>query len=445
MTTPINLLPPESTQCSSIARQSDGRLLLGGVTRRADTEFTPASQKSFAVRLMADGSQDTTFVPDLAGLSAVTALAVSSTGNVYAGGRDRSGQPGGVVLRLFAEGPLDPSFGRDGAAIVEPQTSVPGPADIRNIKVLANDALLVGGDGATACCAPRPFVARLLGDGAIGGPGVLGMTLGAMQAVQEGGQATLTVRRTGGSNGAISVGYATRGFGPSSEIAAPGDDYTLGAGRLSWGDGDTGERQIVIPISTDEFTEVPERFEVFLEAPEGGAGIGATASRVEIAGAGYPAGMFDVVADRTSAFEGAQVMFLVSRRYYSQGAVSVTLHIAASSSATPGDDFTNQGSTGAWTDVVLQWGDGDVSTKQVPVLLRRDDRGESAETLSVQLVSPAGGAAVGPAGETSVTIRDAVVPDQNSSRSGGGGGFGALGALMLGLTAALRRRGVRGR
>jgi uncharacterized delta-60 repeat protein len=421
-------------ECSSMASQSDGRWLLGGVGQRFASPFGPSSPKSFVARIMPDGSRDDTFVAETGSLSDVTALAVGATGAVYVAGYDGSGSAGATILRLFGDGLLDPSFGRGGTAIVEPETRRVQLATIRDIEVLSNDALLVGGGGPTLCCAQKAFAARLLGNGAGGGPGVLGMALNSL-TVEEGGQATLTVRRTGGSTGAISVGYATHDFG--SAVATAGQDYTQSSGRLSWGDGDTGDREIVIPITSDALTEVPERFEVHLEAPEGGAGIGAMTAEIQILGSGYPAGMFTLWVDRTQTSEGGQVVFLVQRDYYSQGPVSVTLRVASSGSATPGADFTSPGSSNGWNDVVLQWGDGDASIRQVTVPIRTDKSNDPDEMLTLEIVGPQGGAVVGTTTQASVTIRDIRPPN------GSGGGLGASGwlvASLLGLMGTLRGR-----
>ncbi len=79
------------------------------------------------------------------------------------------------------------------------------------MKVVGNDGLVVGGND----YAPghgNAFVARLLGDAAGGSPGVLGMKQERFLGTEQGAQAVLTVRRTGGSAGAVAVTYATRDF-----------------------------------------------------------------------------------------------------------------------------------------------------------------------------------------------------------------------------------------
>ncbi len=130
---------------------------------------------------------------------------------------------------------------------------------------------------------------------------------------EQGAQAVLSVRRTGGSQGAVAVTYATRDFPapPATgseyapgERATGGADYTATTGRLTWADGDVGEREIVVPIASDTNAEKPEFFEVVLESPEGGAGLGAFGADVEIAGASYPAGDLDHHGEHTQRDRG---------------------------------------------------------------------------------------------------------------------------------------------
>ena len=166
------------------------------------------------------------------------------------------------------------------------------------------------------------------------------------------GQAVLSVQRTGGSSGPIAVTYSSRRF-PDSPPTGPdyapgaratgGADYTTSTGRLTWADGDVGDKEIVVPIASDTTAEQPEFFEVVLEAPEGGAGLGAFGADVEIAGASYPAGDLTFQAELVEVTEGGQAAIYVYRKFYSQGVVSVTVRVAAGGSATPGQDFQGQG------------------------------------------------------------------------------------------------------
>jgi parallel beta-helix repeat protein len=90
-------------------------------------------------------------------------------------------------------------------------------------------------------------------------PGVINFTSSTF-AVNEGlPSATLTVTRTGGTDGAASVEFST-----SAGSATAGDDFTSTVGALQWASGDGNIRQITIPVIDDALDEPAETFTVTL-------------------------------------------------------------------------------------------------------------------------------------------------------------------------------------
>jgi subtilisin family serine protease len=87
--------------------------------------------------------------------------------------------------------------------------------------------------------------------------------------IEDGGQVTLTVTRTGSSNGAVSVDYAT-----SDDTATASDDYTQTSDTLNWADGDDADKPIPVDIIDDSLLESDETFIVSLANPTGGAELG---------------------------------------------------------------------------------------------------------------------------------------------------------------------------
>jgi len=440
---------PGSLFCSSLAVQPDGRVLLGGVDDGAN---------GYVGRLLANGAIDPSFnarvVPGR--FKSVSALAVGAAGSIFVTGNDQTGFSGALIVRLLADGTLDTLFGRAGATSVDLKTRRYSFPSINDMKVVGNDALVVGGNSYSYWSGGGPFVARLLGNAAGGSPGVLSMKQARVMGTEQDGRAVLSVRRTGGSQGAVAVTYATRDFPvpPAAgseyapgERATSGADYTTTTGRLAWADGDFSDREIVVPIASDTNAELPEFFEVVLESPEGGAGLGVFGSDVEIAGASYPAGDLTIQASEVGRNEGGVASFWINRNYYSQGAISVTVRVAAGGSASPGQDFSRSGSSD-WQDVVLTWGDGELGSKELTVPIARDDISEPTESFTLELVSPTGGAVLGSKSQVTMTVFD-LPPSGggvSSGGSGGGGGtFGWLGAMLLGLGGALRRRRIRNR
>ncbi|MDP6215374.1 MAG: Calx-beta domain-containing protein, partial [Acidimicrobiales bacterium] len=91
----------------------------------------------------------------------------------------------------------------------------------------------------------------------------------AAYAVEEAsGQAVVTVRRTSGSRGKVTVSYEVLPF-VGDNAAGLGDDYTSVSGTLSWEDGDVGDRTITVPLVDDEEVELDELFESQLFDPIG--------------------------------------------------------------------------------------------------------------------------------------------------------------------------------
>ena len=186
-----------------------------------------------------------------------------------------------------------------------------------------------------------------------------------------------------------------------------------------------------MPIAADSAPEQPERFEIVLESPTGGAGLGATGIDVEIVGSSYPRGDFAFVSGRQEGAEGDVAGLWVERRYYAEGPVSVEVRLSGGS-AEAGRDFTLAGS-GASNTVVLQWGDGEGGVKSFDINLRRDKANESLETIELELASPQGGAMLATPSRVTVDIVD-------TSPVRGGGIFAGIEALLLGILAALTRR-----
>jgi choice-of-anchor B domain-containing protein len=96
--------------------------------------------------------------------------------------------------------------------------------------------------------------------------GRLGFAVSAVQAAEDGTNAEVTVRRSGGIMGAVTVEYATSGL-----TATEGTDYTSTVGALSWNDGDMGDRVITVPLTDDNTQEADETFQVELANAGGGA------------------------------------------------------------------------------------------------------------------------------------------------------------------------------
>lgn len=83
------------------------------------------------------------------------------------------------------------------------------------------------------------------------------------------GSATITATRTGGSDGAVSVSYAT-----SDGTASAGSDYTAASGTLTWADGDSADKTFTVAISDDSSVESDETINLALSNIIGNAVLG---------------------------------------------------------------------------------------------------------------------------------------------------------------------------
>jgi len=407
--------------CHSLDVQADDRLLVVGI----------AADSPFAVRLLADGMPDASFAaPEVASMNEATAVTVADDGKILVGG---SGLRGATVMRLQATGQLDALFGDAGSTIIDLPTDDGANPVIHDVETRPDGSVLAAG-GDYSGFPPRPFAVRLLGDAGGESPGVLSIVQPAQEA-EEGGEAVVKVRRTGGKSGAVSVAYEAIVL---DGLAVSAEDYTAPAGRLHWEDGDTSEQTIVVPILADAGPEEYESLTVRLSDADGGAGLGTRNATIGIPADGAPAGQFSIDVYEPLVQEGGIIQAQINRNFYAEGAVCVTLSPKAGT-AVAGQDFEADALTYCWAD-------GEADTKSVEVQPVNDTQEESSESFTLELSSPTGGAIVGPRGSAIVTIAASDLPGSGSGSGGGGAGGGGGGSagflslLTLGLAELLRAR-----
>ena len=200
----------------------------------------------------------------------------------------------------------------------------------------------------------------------------------ATGGASEGNTLQLTVSRSGGSSGAVSVAWDTQ---PSSASIL---DFVSAAGVLNWADGDATEKTISIGLIADGFAEDPERFFVRLYQPEGGATI--TPSDVAsafISDAGAPSSMGLVAVNQQIGERDAVAIVMVERRGSAEGVISVQYR-TVDNSATGGTDYT-------MVSGQLDWADGDATARSIEVPILADSESEGDENFQVILSGPSGG------------------------------------------------------
>lgn len=107
-------------------------------------------------------------------------------------------------------------------------------------------------------------------------PGSFRFTATTLNVTEDGGSLPVSIRRVGGSQGAVSVRYRT-----VTAEAAAGLDFVAVDETLSWADGENADRVINLSLLDDLLVEGTESFDIELYQPGGGATLGSP-ERMEI-------------------------------------------------------------------------------------------------------------------------------------------------------------------
>ncbi len=259
--------------------------------------------------------------------------------------------------------------------------------------------------------------------------GSLQFTAGAYAVLDSAGNANLTVTRTGGSAGAVSVTLAT-----ANGTGIAGVDYTATTQTVSFADGDTAPKTVVVPVLIDSAHPGNKTVTLTLSNPTGGASLGtpATAS-LTITQASTPAGTIQFGAPSyTANSTGTVATVTVTRTGGSSGAISTTF-VAYDGTGVAGTDYTR-------TNLTVTFADGDTTAKilSIPLLVHPNPQGSA--TVNLRIGCPSGGAVLGEQNLVVLTITQPIGPLVVQSGKGGGGAMGAFELLGLGLLVVARRR-----
>jgi hypothetical protein len=243
----------------------------------------------------------------------------------------------------------------------------------------------------------------------VGSPGTANVTIsgsgsaleGSLQlgaasyAVAQGaGALKVTVNRTGGSSGAVSVGYAT-----SNGSAIAGKDFTAASGTLKWADGDAAAKAFSVPISNAAPFSDSKTFTVELTNAGSGAATAAPNSAT-VTITGDKAAAAGTLQFGISTYVVAQnvgtATLGVHRMGGTNGALSIS-YAAKSGSATAGANFTAIAGT-------LKWTDGDAGVKMILVPISNATPFTGNKSFTVALSAPSAGAAIGSPGTAAVSI-----------------------------------------
>ncbi len=211
---------------------------------------------------------------------------------------------------------------------------------------------------------------------------------------EEGSTLPITVRRSGGATGSISVGYEI--------VPATGSslDVQVAGGVLNWGDADSSDKIISLDLLADADTEEMERMLIKLVAPTGGATLAPdNVASVYVSEAGVAAIVeFDRTMISTAERGFATAVAVIRRIGSSVGAASVDYSMSGGD-ADAGVDFE-----GATSGSVM-WADGDADPKWIEFAIIDDGSGETAEFVEFSLDNAAG-AEVGSRATLRINIAD---------------------------------------
>lgn len=312
---------------------------------------------------------------------------------------DDSEEEGEETVRLVLSAPT-------GGATIDPERGT------STLRILASDGGSGGGGG---------------GGGGDDEPGLLKFDQSSFLVQESAGVVVVTVERSGGDDGAVSVEYRTSGG-----TATAGEDFTASVGTLSWGDSEDGSKAFSVPILDNLRHEDTESFQVQLGEPSGGATVDSLRGNALVTIydddpdlPGGEAGLVRFDDDSFAVFEDADLATVkVERSRGSVGAVSVDV-VTRDGTAIQGLDYESVVAT-------VSWADGEEGPRFVAVPILEDTLLEGNETAGLELVSPSDPAILDPAGDSAeLLILDddaetgACVQDDTTLCLGEGGRFKA--------------------
>jgi hypothetical protein len=243
--------------------------------------------------------------------------------------------------------------------------------------------------------------------------GILQFSSSFYDVLENGGNATITITRTSGNQGAISVKYSTH-----EGTAIAGKDYENSYDTLKWVDGDSNPKSFQVKIKDEVDFGKNKTLTLSLSEPQGGAILGAPQQATLLI---YENDLPHGERPGILQFEQPQYEFnenigvatvLVTRTKGSDGDVLVNCSVSNEGAAQPFVDYIPLSG-------ILAWGNGDTVPKQCQVFIIDDSIAkEGAETFKLTLSNPWGGATLGPQQQAIVTIKDfEPVSDQNCIES----------------------------
>jgi len=198
------------------------------------------------------------------------------------------------------------------------------------------------------------------------------------------GVVSITLTRSGGSEGAVSVDYRDDVLSK----AAAGFDFIDFDGTMEWADGESGDKSFGIQIVPDAYDEGIEPLAMVIGNPVGGVTVGEPRKAVlDIVDDDVQFGTLSFGEPSYTVKEAAgNLVITVERSGGSDGVVSVK-YATADKEATAEKDYTAVSGT-------LTFGDQETS-KSITIPIINDNIDESDESFIIRLSDLSGGATAG--------------------------------------------------
>lgn len=316
----------------------------------------------------------------------------------------RSGAENDVTVHLTTSN----GTATDGADYQSVNTTVTLPAGIVSTNVLVpvlNDFLLEGNETVNlslssptggAVLGSRSNAVLTIVDDEQSSAGVIQFLRSSYTAKEKGKKAVLTLKRSGGKTGVVSVNYHTL-----NGSASAGSDYIGTNGTVTF-KSKAVSASFSIPVLDDSLDESNETFSVVLDTPSGGAALGTNLTATISITDDDTAGSIAFSAASYSATENAGELLVTVKRTGGKSEAASVDYATANGTALAGQDYTATSGT-------LVFGANEL-TKTISIPISNDFAAEGNEAFAIQLSNPSGGATLGAAANATLNIVD----DENS-------------------------------
>jgi uncharacterized delta-60 repeat protein len=382
----------------SIVLQADDEILLGGDF----TNFNGVALNHIA-RLNANGTTDTNFTAN-AGMGAngsVNAIALQSDNRIVVAGQftQASGVTRNNLTRLLPTGAVDPTINFGAGANADVDAVLVQPAD---------QMLIIGGGFTQFNNETHDHIARIYG-GSQTGSGAFEFTSGNYQIGEDGGSATISIRRTGGTSGTNSDGSGNVSI---NFVTVPGGtavanvNYSNVTTTVTFPPGEVSE-SVTVPV-IDDFAITPD-LTVNLALTNGspGTGIG-----------DQPTAVLTIV-NMDSAISFSSALYSRAKNAV-DGVATIDLIRQGSTSGTSFVEFftTTNGTALTGTDYLavdqLVTFDPGVSDVQVKIPIINNNKPEGNTTVGLQLTNAIGSLMAAPSNAVLTIIDTVIAPGQLS-------------------------------